>query len=200
MSKKSRVRGCFDKQDGKRAQALLNSVLQPFYQIHHSLATKFWSKQSLLFTCQILGLLVNALATDEKYPLLNRDNLTIPNQMQLSQKQKSFSECFAAIWKSRLNLSILKQKRTLIDFAFSKLRTPKSKSDKCLKSPVSDESWTSNMVNGPKHSWNLHRRTFIIFIRDLQRNCVRESLSYCNAKSRDCLLTHTLSSKSILFL
>ena len=45
-------------------------------------------EKSLLLTCQILGLLVNTLAADEKNPVLNRDNLTIPIQMQLSQKEK----------------------------------------------------------------------------------------------------------------
>ena len=53
--------------------------------------------------CDFLGLLVNTLATDEKYPLLNRDNLTIPIQMQLSQKQKTFSEFFDGFLKSRWN-------------------------------------------------------------------------------------------------
>ena len=47
--------------------------------------------------------LVNTLATDEKYPVLNRDNLTIPIQMQLSQKQKTFSLFFASFFKSTLN-------------------------------------------------------------------------------------------------
>ena len=51
-----------------------------------------------------MGLLVNTLAADEKYPVLNRDNLTIPIQTQLSEKQKTFSEFFPAFLKSRLNL------------------------------------------------------------------------------------------------
>ena len=58
---------------------------------------------SLLLTCQILGLLVNTLAANEKYPVLNRDDLTIPTQMQFSRKQKSFSEFFAAFFKCKLN-------------------------------------------------------------------------------------------------
>ena len=99
MSKKSRFRGCFDKQYGKRAQTLLKSGSQHLYDIHWSLARKLCSQKSLLLTCQILRLLVNTLATDEKYPLLNRDNLTIPIQMQLSEKEKGFSEIFAAFLK-----------------------------------------------------------------------------------------------------
>ena len=46
-----------------------------------------------------VSLMVNAnfrtayytLATDEKYPVLNRENLTIPIQMQLSPKKNFFS-------------------------------------------------------------------------------------------------------------
>ena len=43
------------------------------------------------------------LSGDGKYSLLNRDNLTQPIQMQLSQKQKTFSHFFAAILKSSLS-------------------------------------------------------------------------------------------------
>ena len=67
-------------------------------------------KKSLLLTCQILVLLVNTLDVDERYPVLNRDNLTIPIQMQLSQKQKTFSEFFAAFLKSRLNFKYFLKK------------------------------------------------------------------------------------------
>ena len=42
-------------------------------------------------TWQILRMRVNTLATEEKYPVLNRENLTIPIQIQLFQKQKTFS-------------------------------------------------------------------------------------------------------------
>ena len=56
-----------------------------------------------LIEYQILGLLFNTLAADEKCPVLNRDNLTIPILMQLSQKRKSFSIIFTAILKCRLN-------------------------------------------------------------------------------------------------
>ena len=66
------------------------------------MAMKLFSKESLLLTCPILGLLVNTLATDEKYPVLNRDNLMIPIQMQLSHKQKNFSQLIAVFLKSTL--------------------------------------------------------------------------------------------------
>ena len=44
---------------------------------------------------KIVRLFVNTLAADEKHYLLNRDNLTQPTQMQLSQKQKDFSQFFS---------------------------------------------------------------------------------------------------------
>ena len=58
---------------------------------------------SLFLTCQILALLVKTLAADKKYPLLKRDNLTIPIEMQLSQKDKTFSQFFAEFLKSVKN-------------------------------------------------------------------------------------------------
>ena len=62
------------------------------HHIHWSLARKLCSKKSLLLTCQMLALLVNTLATNENYPVLNRDNLTIPIQMKFSENQKNFSQ------------------------------------------------------------------------------------------------------------
>ena len=56
-----------------------------------------------MLTWQISGLLVNTLAADETYPVLNRDKLTIPIQMQLSQKQNFFSQLFLTFLISRLN-------------------------------------------------------------------------------------------------
>ena len=90
MSKKSRFSGCLYKQHGKHAQTLLKSASQQLYHIHWSLERTLCSKKSLLLTCKILGLLVNTLTADEKYTVLNRDNLTIPIQMELYQNKKRF--------------------------------------------------------------------------------------------------------------
>ena len=88
--------------------------------------------------------------------------------------------------------NILNKKMTLTDFVFPNLPAPKTWSDKCLKSPVSEDPLTSNMEN--EHS------TFIISIDHCQVNWVGQSLSYWHAKSWDCLLTHWLPMKSIMFL
>ena len=55
----------------------------------------------MFLTGQIVGLLVNTFPADENYTVLNRDNLTIPIQMQLSQKHKTFCQFFTAFLKSR---------------------------------------------------------------------------------------------------
>ena len=103
MSTKSRFRGPFDNQHGKRAQAMLKSESQHLYHIHRSFPRKLSWKKFLFLTYKILGLLVNTLPTNEKYLVLHRDNLMIPIQMQFSKKQKTFSEFFAAVLKSVLN-------------------------------------------------------------------------------------------------
>ena len=47
MSKKSRFRGHFDNERGKRAQALLKSLSQTLYHIHRSLQRKLsWKSLS----------------------------------------------------------------------------------------------------------------------------------------------------------
>ena len=126
MSKKSHFRGCFYKQYGKHAQALLKSASQHHFHIHRSLPSQLSWKKSLLLTCQILGLLVNTLATDEKYPVLNKDNLRIPIEIQLSEKEKNFSRFLAAFLKSSLNFEDFEKKMILTAFVFPKLRTLKT--------------------------------------------------------------------------
>ena len=109
MSKKSRFTGSFDKEYGKRAQALLKSALKHLYHIHWSLPSQLSWKTSLWLTCEILGRLVNTLPTNEKYSLLKKENLTIPIQMQLSKK-KTFSQFLVAFTKSRSHFKYLETK------------------------------------------------------------------------------------------
>ena len=200
MSKKFHFRHSFKVQHGKSAQALWKSASQHLSHIHWSLPRQLSWRTSLLLTCQILRLLFNTLVSDEKYPVLNRDNLTILIQMQQSQKQNTFSEFFTGIRKAAINFRYFEKKMTLIDFDFPKLRTPETWPDKCLKSSISDIPSRCNMVKVPKHCGSLHHSTFLIFIDHCQVTWVGESVSYWHAKSWDYLLTHWLSMKSILLL
>ena len=49
---------------------------------------------------QILRLFIETLTVNDKYSLLNKDNLTQPIQMPLSQKQKNVSKIFLYIFKN----------------------------------------------------------------------------------------------------
>ena len=53
------------------------------------------------------------MTADDKYSLLNRDNLRQPIPTQLSQKQKAFSEVFLAFSKSALTSKHFKKKDDL---------------------------------------------------------------------------------------
>ena len=59
---------------------------------------------------KILGLFVNTLTADDKYSLLNRDNLTQSIQTLLSQKPKAFSQFFSSFLKSTLNFEHFQKK------------------------------------------------------------------------------------------
>ena len=110
MSKKSRFKGSFGKQHGKRAQTLLKFAWQHLYHIYWSLWRQLTFKKFLLVICKISRLFPNTLSADGKYSLLNRDNLTQPIQMQVSRKGKTFSEFFSPFLKSTLNFEHFQRK------------------------------------------------------------------------------------------
>ena len=58
----------------------------------------------------MVRLFVNGLTADDKRYLLNKENLTQPIQMQLSQKQKKFSPTFFAFPKSIINFEYFPKK------------------------------------------------------------------------------------------
>ena len=67
-------------------------------------------QNSLLVTSKNSTLFPNTLSANGKYTLLNRDNLMEPIQMQLSRKQKTFSEFFGNFLKFRLNFEHFQEK------------------------------------------------------------------------------------------
>ena len=110
MPKKSCLREPFNKQHDKRAKTPLKSASQHLDHINWSLTRKLSQKKSLFLTWKVFGLLVNTLAAEEIYPVLNRDNLMKPIQIQLSQKEKTFSLIFAAFLKSSSNFERFEEK------------------------------------------------------------------------------------------
>ena len=86
MSKKSVFRGPSNKQHGERAKTLLQSGWQHLYQICWSLWTEFNLEMALLVLSKILTVFVKTMSVDDKYSLLNRENLTQPIMILLSHK------------------------------------------------------------------------------------------------------------------
>ena len=75
---------------------------------------------------KILRLFINTLTVNDKYYLLNRDNLTETIQIELSQKQNTFFQFFFAFSKSILNFKHLPKKMTLIADVFPEILAPKN--------------------------------------------------------------------------
>ena len=58
---------------------------------------------------------------------------------------------------------------------FRKCRLRKTGLDKCLKSRVSEDPETENMLNGLNHCCNLNGITFTIIIKHFEGGCVAKS-------------------------
>ena len=126
MSKHYHFRGPFDKQQSKGDQTLSKSDLHHLYQIYSSPWRQLSCQNALLVICKFIRLFLHILTAHDKYSLLNRHTLRQPIQMQLSQKEKTFSQLLAPFLKPRLNFEHFQKKMTLIADVFSKLRTPKN--------------------------------------------------------------------------
>ena len=59
---------------------------------------------------EILGVNVNTLTADDKYPDQNCENLQLPIQMQLSEKRKTFTEFFVPYLESTPNSNHFERK------------------------------------------------------------------------------------------
>ena len=113
---------------------------------------------------------------------------------------KIFLILFSIFEISNKFLTFFLKKVTLIAYEIFNLSVKKKWLDKCLKSPVLEDPSTSNMVNGPRHCWNLNGSTFTIFIGQCEGNSVAKTFSWWYQNYLDYFLTHWLPMTSILFL
>ena len=72
---------------------------------------------------EILGVFLNTLTADGKYRVQGCGNMQLPIQMQLSEKQKIFSEIFIPFLESTSNFKHFEKKMIIIANAFPKLQT-----------------------------------------------------------------------------
>ena len=82
-------------------------------------------EKSVLETSKFFSRFLNTLTTDDKYSLISRENWMQTIQMHLSQKQKIFSQFFAAFFEFGLNFEHFQKKMNFIAYLFPKLPTTK---------------------------------------------------------------------------
>ena len=90
--------------------------------------------------------------------------------MNISQKRKILSEFFLHFPILDSILNILKKRMTLLALVFLIDGLRKTRLDKCLEIPLSEDPSTSIMVNCKKQRGNLNKRLFTIFIDLCQDN------------------------------
>ena len=110
MSKESHSRGLFNNQHCRLAETQLKSKRKHLYHNYWTLWAQFSCKKSLWVICNILGLFVNPLSADDKYSLVNRDNLFQNLERQLSRERETFCPFFVAFSKYRLNFEHFQKK------------------------------------------------------------------------------------------
>ena len=81
---KRRFRTSFNSQHVKGSQRLVKSAWEHFYHIFPSLCRDMICKISPLFKFEIIGVFVNTLTIDAKYPEPDCENLPFHIQMQVS--------------------------------------------------------------------------------------------------------------------
>ena len=65
---------------------------------------------SPLMLGKILGVLVNTMTADGKYPIQDCENLQLPIEMQLSKKRKTLSQFFVPFLESTSNFNHFERK------------------------------------------------------------------------------------------
>ena len=120
LSQEHRFRTGFGHQHVKACQLLAKSPWERFDHFHLKFSAKLFWNMSPLVLGEILGIFVNTLTADGKSPVPGCENLQLPIQMQLSEKQKTFSEFFFHFLNLHQILNIFKKKMIVIANVFPK--------------------------------------------------------------------------------
>ena len=118
-------------------------------------------QKSLLDLWKFFRPFLNTLSANDTYSLNSKDKWMQTIQMHLAKKQNIFSKYFSAFFQSALNFKHFQKKRwPSYLMYFRNYRPRKTCLDKCLKTPVWEDLSTSDMVNSPKHWFNLNESAF----------------------------------------
>ena len=90
FSKKRRFRTSFDSQHVKVSQTLVKISMMIFLSYFSSFCREMISKISPLSVCEILGVFVNTLTADDKYPVWDCENLPPPASNAMTLKTNFF--------------------------------------------------------------------------------------------------------------
>ena len=126
MSKKFFLRGPFDKWHGKRVETVLKSERQHLYHIYWSLWRILVLKKCFWLICKVWGHFVNPLTADDKYSLLNRNNLEMIFRCIYLRYKKYFVNFFLHFLNLKWILNIFKKKNTVVADIFLSLPTQKN--------------------------------------------------------------------------
>ena len=110
LSKKRCFRACSNNQHMKASQTLVKSPWEHFYHVFSSFSGKLNWKMSPLVLHEILGVFVNTLTGDGKYPVQDCQNFPVAIQMQVSEKRKSLSQFFFPFLESTSNFKHFEKK------------------------------------------------------------------------------------------
>ena len=99
---------------------------------------------------EILGVFVNTLTADDKYPVRDCENLAFLIQTPLSEKEKTFSQFFVRFLEVSASFKDFEKNMIVIANVVPILRTVKTWLDHSLKSRVSDLPLIVNMLECPK--------------------------------------------------
>ena len=109
LSQEHCLRTGFGSQYVKASQLLGKSPCEPFYHVLWPLlGTLIWNMPSLVLG-EILGMFVNTLTSDRKYPVQGCQNLQLPIHMQLSEKKKRFLNFIFHFWNLHQTLKFWKK-------------------------------------------------------------------------------------------
>ena len=94
----------------------------------------------------------NTLTANDRYALHDCENFLSPNQMQLSLNRKSFSDSFVPLLVFISNFKHFGKKDNRHSYFIWEItyRLSKTWLDDSLKNTLSEDSFTVNMLNGPK--------------------------------------------------
>ena len=132
-----------------------------------SFSVKLIWKMSPLVLDEKLGVFVNTLTADGKYPVQVCENLQVPIQMQLSEKRETFSWFLVPFLESRSNFKHLEKNMIVTLNVFLILQTVKilvrrlSKKRRFGTRFDSEHVKTSQML--PLFSWERFRHVFLSF-------------------------------------